>query len=394
VKPPEPINILQLICPAGIYGAELWVLALANNSDPVQVGCHLAVTDEGSTSDEMIAMYPPNAGQTFKLEMKHRFDLRAIVEIRKLVRRNNIHVLHSHGYKSDILALVCSKLVGIPCISTPHGFGQASDLKLKLFHWLGKQSLRWFDAVVPLSEALYEQLAGWIQTTKLQLIRNGVDLKQLDQIVAETTTSKVQIDHAPVKPARVGYIGRLAAGKQVDHVIECFASLHSQGLASELIIIGEGPDRIQLQQVAKSLGCAGDIKFLGFRQDRLEFLKHFDLFLMASVSEGIPRNLMEALATKVPVVAYDIPGVDQLIKHEKTGLLATLNDKAALTAHSVRLIKNRHGIRDTVIENGRALIEQEYSAAKMAHDYQILFNQVLAIGQKEAGLSANKHQPN
>ena len=87
-----------------------------------------------------------------------------------------------------------------------------------------------------------------------------------------------------------------------------------------------------LEEYANTLNCAGDIHFLGYRSDRLAYLKSFDIFAMTSPLEGVPRCLMEAGAIETSVVSYDIDGVDQLITQNDTGLLAPLKDKMASQA--------------------------------------------------------------
>ena len=98
----------------------------------------------------------------------------------------------------------------------------------------------------------------------------------------------------------------------------------------ELVLLGDGDSRESLEAHTQSLSSKADIHFLGYRDDRLDYLKSFDLFAMTSTLEGIPRCLMEACAMETPVAAYDIAGIDQLISHEKTGLLSPLGYKEHL----------------------------------------------------------------
>ena len=117
------INVLQFITPAGFYGAERWVLALANNIDTTTVNCDLAVTRENADQDLTVAeQYPTSEGQKVHyLDMNGRFDARVIKELCRVIRERNIHIIHTHGYKSDILGLIAARRTGIKCVSTPHG---------------------------------------------------------------------------------------------------------------------------------------------------------------------------------------------------------------------------------------------------------------------------------
>ena len=100
----------------------------------------------------------------------------------------------------------------------------------------------------------------------------------------------------------------------------------------KLVLLGDGDARAQYEQHAATLKSADRIRFKGFVNDPLQHLSGFDLFVMTSTLEGIPRCLMESMAMGVPVAAYDIPGVDQLIEHKSTGLLAPLGDKRLKSA--------------------------------------------------------------
>ena len=143
------LNVLQFICPTGFYGAERWILALANNIKDEGVRCDLAVTNESESQDfEIINQYPTHIGQTFKLPMKGRFDLSVVSGLCKLIKKRDIHIIHTHGYKSDIIGLLVAKKCKIKCVSTPHGFGEPSDFKLKVYIRLGALCLRFFDRVV------------------------------------------------------------------------------------------------------------------------------------------------------------------------------------------------------------------------------------------------------
>ena len=110
------MRVLQFITPAGFYGAERWVLALANNIDKEHVVCDLAVTREGPAQDLALAeYYPTDSGQQVHyLDMKGRFDPSVVKQLCQVIRDRGIDVIHTHGYKSDILGLIAARRTGIP----------------------------------------------------------------------------------------------------------------------------------------------------------------------------------------------------------------------------------------------------------------------------------------
>ena len=115
------MKVLQFICSTGFYGAERWILALSKHM-PQDVENHLVVTLEPGTEDLELLKQFSSLGQTHQIAMRNRFDLGAISKLAELIRRHGIDVIHTHGYKSDILGVLAARKAGIPCVVTPHGF--------------------------------------------------------------------------------------------------------------------------------------------------------------------------------------------------------------------------------------------------------------------------------
>ena len=376
----QRLNILQFITPAGFYGAERWVLALANNIDLHSVTCDLAVTRESERQDLTVAeVYPEAAGEVHYLDMAGRFDFRVVRQLVDVIRRRQIDVIHTHGYKSDIIGLLAAKKAGIRCVSTPHGFSGKVSFKLGAFIKLGTFMLRYFDAVVPLSEELMDDMKRFgVPETKTHFIRNGVDLTEIDAAMQKLRTAN------PSKTCKyIGYIGQMIPRKGLPDLLSAFERLYATDQSVRLQMLGDGRQRAELEAQAASMKSADAIEFLGFRSDRLALLSQFDLFVMTSSLEGIPRCLMEAMAVGVPVVAYDIPGVDQLVEHGKTGLLAPLGDVDALVDCCNQVLTNPE-LAHHLVANARAMVGERFSAARMAREYETLFAQLVSPDQPES----------
>jgi glycosyltransferase involved in cell wall biosynthesis len=370
----KKINVLQFICPTGFYGAERWVLAIANNLAPDAARCDLAVTEESESQNlEIVRQYPDIEGKAFKIPMKSRFDLAGISKLCDLIREREIDIIHTHGYKSDILGLIAAKRCGIKCVSTPHGFGEPSTWKLKQFIRLGKFCLRFCDKVVPLSQQLLDEcIEAGVPDKKLQYVQNGVDLKEVEEHrLTKTTQVKDNNDERII-----GFIGQMIPRKKVDHILEIFDRLHKKHPNIRLQLLGDGESRAELEQQAKQLSSVDKIEFLGFRNDRLEKLKNFDLFVMSSSDEGIPRCLMEAIAMETPVSAYNIPGIDQLLSHNETALLASYGDKDTLLEYWEQLLFD-HELSTKLAKQGREFVLENFSAERMSREYMDIFNQLL-----------------
>lgn len=368
----EVVKVLQFICPSGFYGAERWILALAKNLDRAQVQCDLAVTVEpGLPELELAKQYSAQVGLTHRLPMSGRFDLSVVLRLCKLIREGGYQIIHSHGYKSDIIGLIAARLCGIRALSTPHGFENADDWKLKTYIGLGNTFLKWFDWVAPLSDQLCEDMrAIGVKQSKVRYIQNGVDLDEVEQ-------HRLEDKRLPKTRKRVGFIGQMISRKNIFDLLDIFDGIASRHDDVELVLLGDGEQRKELELYADKLSSRERIEFLGFRDDRLEWLKSFDIFVMTSTLEGIPRCLMETMAMGIPVAAYKIPGIDQLVFDGETGLLASLGDKNGLSSHWETLLYDAP-TAERIAMNARNFVMENFSGWRMAKEYDRLYRDMLA----------------
>jgi len=362
------IHVLQLICPSGYYGAERWVNALLSVEAHPAIEQHVAITDEPGSSDEVLTRSPLPQSRQHRIPMTSKFDLRAISRLVKLIRHHQIDIIHTHGYKSDILGVIAAKIAGIQSVCTPHGFENAQDWRLQTYMWLGGKAFKGFDWVCPLSPDIMQTVLNQYQVPaqRVKLIQNGVDLREVEQALQQVSAP------AADRPFTIGYIGQLISRKNIKDTIQAFAAFQRQCPQAELLLIGDGDERTELQAMATELGVAAQVRFLGFRDDRLQLLAQFDCFVMTSSLEGIPRCLMEAMAANVCVTAFNIPGVDSLIVHEETGLLANFGDVAGLEALWTRLYQ-QPALKAELARRGKAFVYQQFSAQAMAESYNQLY---------------------
>jgi len=366
----RPLNVLQFICPTGFYGAERWILALAKNLKEDEINCCLAVTVEDNSKDlEITRHFMALDRRVFEIPMGGRFDISVVSKLCRLIKKEKMDIIHTHGYKSDILGLIAARFAGIKAVATPHGFENAGDWKLKAYIGLGNQFLKWFDYVVPLSRQLCRDMDHInVKKRKVTYIQNGVDLDEVEEM---RLRDEGAIERSQDKK-RIGFVGQIISRKNVFDLLDIFESLSQKHDNLELILLGDGEQREALEVYAKALSSSPSIEFLGFRDDRLDWLKTFDIFVMTSTLEGVPRCLMEAMAMGIPVVAYDIAGIDQLITHEYTGLLAPLGEKEKLATHWEKILFDAE-FANQLSNAAREFVYEHFSGQRMAREYTELF---------------------
>lgn len=371
----RPLKVMQLGSPTGMFGAERWILALCRYLPRERILSTIAVVKDEPGGEPALCAHARTLGiDTVEIEAFGRVNLRAVSQIRQLLMSRQIDVLHTHGYKPDILGMLATAGTDCRLMSTPHGWSADAGLKVRLYEALERLAFARFDAIVPLSQDLLNGLSRypWLRR-KLSLVRNAVDLAE----IAECRTYAIELSELRSTGAFVfGYVGQLIARKRVDVLIRALARL--PGSDAHLVLVGEGPLGHALQSLVRQVGLTGRVHFFGFRDDRIAFVKGLDVFVLPSVLEGIPRAMMEAMAAGVPAIGSDIEGVRTLIKHEQTGLLFEPDNEAGLALCMQRL-RDEEALRKQLALAGRLMVNREFAPAGMAAAYLSQYERLVAM---------------
>lgn len=380
------IRVMQLGSPMGLYGAERWILALVRHLDPAEVESIVSVIrDDSALSAGLCDQANALGFRTEIFEAYGRVNWSAVSQLRKYLLGNGVQILHTHGYKTDIIGLLATWRTPCRLVSTPHGWSVQAGIMLRLYESIDRAVFPLFDAVAPLSEAIFDDLKSLPGLRKkLHLIRNAVDVSEIDAVTSVAAEiAKWKTDGQFV----LGYIGQIIPRKCLTVLLEAFARLATP--RKKLAILGEGSQRDELERLAISLGIRDDVAFFGFRKDRLTFLRGFDVFVLPSRLEGIPRCLMEAMAARIPVVASDIPGCTDLINHGHTGLLFQLGNVESLLGCLTKCMEQH--VRFQLGQRGRDFVVANYSAALMARQYQSLYRELVADSTRWAREMTQPH---
>lgn len=364
------IRVLHLGSPNGLYGAERWILALVKHLDRVEVQSHVGVILDEPGLDPPLLHEAASLGlETVGIDAPGRFNWSAVGKLREYIQTHGIDILHTHFYKTDLIGLLAVRGTTCKLVTTPHGWSTQAGWALRCYEALDRLLFRYFDAVVPLSPELARELESKAGS-KLRYIQNGVDVGEIDAVKVLAPEAQEWRERGEFV---VGYIGQLIARKGLSTLLQAFRRLGAPD--ARLVLVGEGPQRAELEALSQTLGIASKVDFLGYRKDRVELLRGFDVFVLPSQLEGIPRCLMESMAAGVPVVATDIPGCRELIQHEANGLLYKPGDVDGLV-RALRAIGTK-GLRRELALAGRAEVEQNFSATGMAISYQDLYGKLL-----------------
>lgn len=365
-------HVVHLIGSSGLYGAERWILALMRAMDDRHFRSTLVnlVDREGEQSAVVLAATERGL-DAFDFVTGGKFNPFAAVRLARWARNEGVEIFHGHGYKSDLLGMLAAKLAGCRIMTTPHGWSVEKDTKLQLYEKFDRFLFRFMDMVCPLSETLSCDVQKYC-TGNIRLITNGVDLDEVRSSVANTCFD----DDSYV----IGYVGRLVESKDLVTLLNSVAALSEAGRRVKLVLVGDGDFSCQLKTYAKKMAIDHLVFFAGFRADAACFLRGFDCFVLPSLSEGTPRCVMEAMALNIPVVASDIPGNRILVFHNETGLLFPVGD-SRLLSERIAFLMDHSGLAREMAERGNKKVEKEYSNRRMARDYAVVYEGLVASRQ-------------
>ncbi|MFZ3071955.1 MAG: glycosyltransferase, partial [Thermodesulfobacteriota bacterium] len=164
---------------------------------------------------------------------------------------------------------------------------------------------------------------------KVVTVHNGIDVGRVDAV--EPGRDEVRARLGLEKDAIVfGTVGRLAPTKGQVYLLEAFSMILKNFPNGILLIAGDGPLRRELERKAEDLGIAGSVRFLGYRSDVLEIMRSFDVFVFPSLAEGLPLALLEAMASRITVVASNVGGIPDVLGNGLYGRLVPPRDAASL----------------------------------------------------------------
>ena len=290
------------------------------------------------------------------LELPDRAWAREVRLLSSAIRRIGPDVVHTHGYRADVLAGFAATRNGIPRVSTAHGF-TGGGLKNRVYQTLQVASYRRRGQVISVSSPLFDELrARGVPDRRLHLVRNAWRPSEpfLDRSRARRDLG------LPVDAGRpiIGFVGRLSEEKGPDVVLDALALADGVSLA----FVGGGSEEAALKARADALGVADRVTWHGWVSRADLRIAAFDMIVLSSRTEGTPIILLEAMAAGVPVVAADVGGVPDVVRDGVEGLLVPPEDPPGLARAMQACLADPEAAAARV-RAGRRRIEAEFGVA-------------------------------
>ncbi|PWU24288.1 MAG: hypothetical protein C5B48_07000 [Candidatus Rokuibacteriota bacterium] len=313
-------------------------------------------------------------------------DLRAARELARLIRLHRPHILHTHTAKAGAVGRLGAMLAGDETppivVHTFHGHvlrGYFGPLRSHVFRFVERRLARRATALVAVSPEVRDDLValGVAPAEKFAVIRLGIELDRRVDAGAHGRAETRRVLGVPPERFLVGWIGRMTAVKRTSDVLLAFKGLFERGVDSALCMVGDGPDRRDVERQAYRLGIMRRCLFLGYQEDVAPFYAAFDALLLPSGNEGTPVSAIEALAGGRPVVATRVGGVPDVVRDGEDGYLV---DPAAVDdlAECLAVLAADPALRQRMGEAGREHVRARYSVQRLLDDTDRLYRELLA----------------
>lgn len=294
--------------------------------------------------------------------------LSLVRELKRVIDDLKPDIIHTHRYKEILLGAILSGTSAPRHVVTIHGYEPPTSLLVRGRAFfinsfcIGAALLRRGRFIVV---ADHLRKSFMIPRSRCVTINNGIQIPGPEMVGPQKSVS----DHS--KAAVIGWVGRMVPVKGLSTLLEAVAEMTCTP-SPTLLLIGDGPERASLEQLAKLLGISARVRFLGFVENTRPFYKQMDLFALPSHHEGIPMALLEALGSGLPVVASSVGGIPHVIGTGGVGVLIDSRSPSVWAKALTELLKDR-GKMQAIGECARNHIQANFSVEGMASRYLAIY---------------------
>lgn len=324
--------ILHVIDTTGPGGAETVFLNLAEHMDIEGYGKLALIKGPGWVQEQL-----EKRGIPYIMVKPHGFlSIPYYIELYRILRAYNLKYVQAHLLGSALTFSILSFFLRVPVVATLHGqVDMSPDERLVgMKRWLLKKGLYKVVAVSGQLASYFGQ-RKLFSRSQLEVVHNGIDVDRYGVADSYRLRDKLGLDR---NSKLIGSVGNIREAKDYPNLIRAAKLVVQQYPSAHFLIAGHSKKPLQdeLDNLVKQLGISENVHFLGFQEDTPEFLAQLDVFALSSKSEGFSIATLEAMAAKVPVIATECGGPEEIISNEVDGILVPPADAEALASAILR----------------------------------------------------------
>jgi len=361
-------KVLHVLTDTNIGGAGRYLFNLLAGLPSKKYEFFVACPGGGELEKELKAReirYFTLTGGESSLSFKH------VKEILRIIKKERIDIVHTHASLSGRIA---GRMAGCRVILTRHGL----DIKNKglIKRLIAYIIARIFtDKIIAISRAVKINLIETgVPADMIKIIHNGIDLSRFD-LIEPTLRLELGLSN---DTTIIGVVARIVGEKGYEYILKAMPKVLELHPSALLVIVGDGPLKAQMQELAGKLGIYENTIFLGYRRDVEKLVADFDLFVLPSINEGLGLSLLEAMALGKPVIATEVGGIPEVIKNGKNGLLIPPGDEKALAMAILKILSSKDFSRK-LGQVAKETVYEKFSAISMAQKTVELYDDILRM---------------
>jgi len=304
----------------------------------------------------------------------------ALAHLATLFRRGRYDIVHTHSSKAGILGRVAARMARVPIIvHTVHGWGfneRQSERVRNTYIRLERYCARFTDALVTVTPLMNEKglRFGVGEESQFVTIRSGIEIDRYASPSRDRASMRAELGIPPDAPV-VGSVMRLSPPKAPHVIIEATHDLLAVHPELRVVIVGDGTQRARVEGLIRKLGLEERVILTGLRTDVGDLLGAFDVFVLPTYWEGLPRVIPQAMAASLPVVASDVDGNAEIVEPGVNGLLVPPDDRAGFARAILEILGDPATAR-RMGEAGRRCADA-FHVDRMVADIEVLYDRLL-----------------
>ncbi len=365
----DPVKILHLTYHMGIGGTEQVIYQLVKNAD-VDLFDNTIVCLEGEIGP--IGQQLQQSGTRFHvLDREPGFDTSLIKSVRELIKSESIDVVHCHQYTPYVYGVLAALFTRAKVVFTEHGrfHPDRYSWKRRLVNpLLGLTT----SSIVAISAATKDALAEyeWFKRRSIQVIYNGIEATT--QNIKATKVSQSNEFNLIDQHLVFGTITRFDTIKNLPMMVKAFATVYNQHPNARLLLVGDGDQKPDIEQLVDELNLNQAVVFTGFQTDTRKFMSMIDVYILSSFSEGTSMTLLEAMSFATCCVVTAVGGNIELIQNDINGIVVESDNTPQLSEALLRLVNNK-GSRHRLGEEAKKTFEEKFALNHMIQSYQEVY---------------------
>ena len=367
------MKVLHLISSGGMFGAERVILNLASQNNGVI--CWIgALRNQHNPHLEILEEAKRMGLKTFLFDSQGRVDFKTIFHTRRFLKENNIDILHSHNYKSDIIGFLATRFSKTQWVVTNHVW-HGTDAKMRFYEGIDNTVLKFAKIVCAVSQEIKDDLIHkGFKKNNLYVVHNGISISQFNKNSKGQELRKSW--NLSDNDTLINMTGRLAPEKGHEILFKALKEVTGQYPHVKCLVVGDGPLKKELEVIVNRLELTNHIIFTGIRKDTAAIYSACDIMVNSSLIEGLPMTILEAMASRLALIATRVGAVPQVIKNEKNGILLEPGNEKALAQAIIDLMNNpvkRHHLAEEAYKD----VCEHFSDQRMANDYKKIYEDLL-----------------